>query len=135
MNKQTIKDALRHALKNTKAVPSGQKKPKRTPILILIIMCLLIFALQYTTTIFSSAPQQEPTNIIKLDPVTVEPLADTEPQGTIILPVEGTKTGNVEIQTIKSEDMQKLEALYKAGAISEEEYKNMKAKILNEGKE
>lgn len=40
-----------------------------------------------------------------------------------------------EIQTVQSEDMKKLETLYKAGAISEEEYKDMKTKISAKSKE
>jgi len=119
-----LKDALKQALKNTKTVTPGQKKPKRTPVLVLIIMCLLIFGLQYTTTFFSSAPQQKPANIITPDSVIIETLADTKPQGEIISSTEGTETGNVEIQTVDSENMEKLEALYKAGAISDEEYKS-----------
>ncbi len=93
MNKEKIKDALRDALKNTQAVPPGQKKPKRTPILILIIMCLLIFGLSYSTNIFKAA-QQEPVNIIKTPPVEIPPEPDTEPTGKIIAPIPGTITGN-----------------------------------------
>lgn len=94
MNKQKIKNALKQALKNTKAVPPGQKKPKRTPIIILIIMCLLIFGLQYSTTKFSSSTQQKPVNIITPDLVSVTPLPDTKLQGRIISPADGTITGN-----------------------------------------
>jgi len=94
MNKQKIKDALKQALKNTKQVPPGQKKPKRTPVLTLIIICLLIFALQYTTTIFSSSPQPIPANIIKPNPVPVILPDPTKPRGRIISPVESTETGN-----------------------------------------
>ena len=93
MDKQKIKNALRKALKNDQAVPSGQKKPKRTPILVLIVMCLLIFGLQYSTSFFVSS-EPEPVNMITPPEVEMTAEKDTSPQGKIISPLEGTVTGN-----------------------------------------
>ncbi len=93
MNKEKIKNALRHALKTDQATPRAQKRPKRTPVLIAIIMCLFIFGLSYSTSVFKS-PQQEPVNITTIPPVETPPEADTKPTGNIIAPVTGTTTGN-----------------------------------------
>lgn len=95
MNKNKIKDALRQALKNDQAAPPGQKRPKRTPIIVLIVMCLLIFGLQYSTTFFSSGSGTdspvETTPPPSADTVVV---SDTTPRGKIIFPAAGTITGH-----------------------------------------
>ncbi len=93
MNKDKIKDALRQALKNTKPVPPMQKKPKRTPILVLIVMCLLIFGLQYSTNFFASS-ELEPVNMTTPPKIEITVEQTTSPRGKIISPVEGTVTGN-----------------------------------------
>ena len=92
MNKDKIKDDLRQALK--KDYSSGnQKRPKRTPIIVLIAMCLLIFGLQYSTNFFASS-QPKPVNMTTPPQVEIQTKQTTKPQGKIISPVEGTVTGN-----------------------------------------
>ena len=93
MNKDKIKDALRQALKKDNS-SENQKRPKRTPIIVLIVMCLLIFGLQYSTTKFSSSTQQNSANIITPPNIEIPSEQGTSPQGKIISPVEGTVTGN-----------------------------------------
>lgn len=72
MDQQKLKDVLKQALIEQQTSPV--KKSKRTPVFIVIIICIVIFGVQYSNTIFSS------------DSV-------TGPYGKIISPSAGSATG------------------------------------------
>ncbi|MCK5100754.1 MAG: hypothetical protein KAR45_21765 [Desulfobacteraceae bacterium] len=94
MNKDKIKDALRQALKKDHS-SINQKRPKRTPILVVIVMCLLILGLQYSTTFFSSGSGTHSSGETSLpSSAGTIVVSDTTPQGKILLPAAGTITGH-----------------------------------------
>ncbi|SDU66037.1 hypothetical protein [Desulfobacula phenolica] len=72
MDQQKLKNVLKQALIEQQTPPV--KKPKRTPVFIVIIICLVVFGVQYSTTLFSSD-------------------SATGPYGKIILPSTGSVTG------------------------------------------